>query len=159
MIEPPKTHPRRRAFRAVVEALAQLFPPTSFLARIFQATHPSPEESDRERWEGEATSAINQLTASTRRKIEHMEVVGGFRDGPRGFWAKSGISSVTDAGIGLFSVGFMSPMADEDYHVSLTLSSGRGFVTAQTRHGFSMRLVDDAGRPAEPAHVTFAIRA
>jgi hypothetical protein len=96
-IKPPVRDARRRVWRGILEAVAQLMPISSSLATLYRVTHPPAAEVDRERWEDEVTQrlgfTIEELAAGTIKR-------GGMVE-------SHNVSSWTDNGTGDVTISFI----------------------------------------------------
>jgi hypothetical protein len=132
MVKPPRRYPKRNAVRALIEAATQ-FDPSSIsgaLARIYQTTHPSAAERDRERWELEITDQANRHSVIASGDIEATQIRQSY-----------GIIGVTDNGTGDLSVHF-DETAEGTYHVSLE-PQGEYRVVDKKASGFRVQILDD----------------
>ena len=171
MIKPPSKHRNRRIIRDAAETVIELVPLAgSAITKVLRYTNPSLDDKDLERWQVDVTHGYNKheqrLDGNDQRldRIETIQaciksnsVVGGFRNGALGAWIKSGISSVSDTGIGRYGVIFVKDFPSDNYHVSLTTNRGRAHVTHRMPGSFLLSLFDDNGEPTDDIDVTFAI--
>ena len=134
MIKPPKKNIKKDVARALVEGVAQSNPLAGALARLYQTTHPSESEQDRDRWAQEVTDRINHLPSPIIAS-GHVELTALVAD--------HGISSVTDNGTGDWHVNFDTAAQDIFYHVSMEVPRGQANVSNKTATGFRVRTSED----------------
>jgi hypothetical protein len=98
--------------------------------RIYQTTHPSEAEQDRERWAQEVTDGLNVL-------LRGHGVLASGAVSPTELSNGHGITSVTDHGTGDWSVAF-DTVPDMPYHVSVDVR-GNAHVVEKTTLGFRVK--------------------
>ena len=162
MIEPPKKNANKEVARAIVEALAQATPITSFLARLYQTTHPSETEQDRLRWSVELTDRVNDLPAlnDLRQLSEELKavplrtelqrtrpIIAKGTIEPNSGFRGYGVSSIADIGTGEWTVNLIEAAEctmDDPYHVSVELPEGRANVFNKSLTRFEVRTSESA---------------
>lgn len=158
MIERPRKSKKREVLRAVIEGVAGLTPISSFLARLYQTTHPSGAEQDRERWQGEVTEQVNGLDAQqgliegkvadlARRPTVIAEVETDANGNPRsGF----GITSITDFGTGVRGI-HLAEDASDPHRVIIEPNGALTDVVAKRSSGFCVLTTSGNGAAIDKA--------
>jgi hypothetical protein len=144
MIKQPFRDSRRDVFRAFAEAFAQLTPLTGFLTRIYQVTHPSKGEKDRQRWENEITRELNNLLAPSSQGVFAWGRIS-FESG----WIDDGqnISSVADYGTGDVFIN-LATIPDNDYQISIEPNGATIDIVEKSPSGFRVK-IEKCGLPAD----------
>lgn len=138
MITPPGQNKSRKGWRALIEATAQLTPPTAFLSRIYQTTYPGDSEIETQEWQALASTKLNLLLGGRLKTFGRVDF-----NGTRYSWGESqNILSMSDLGVGRHAVNLLAPIT-EDYIVDVQADDGNARVTQKSATNFSIKIHND----------------
>ncbi|MEQ8900369.1 MAG: hypothetical protein RID11_08465 [Roseovarius sp.] len=141
MIKPPRNNKSKDGWRALIEACAQLTPLTAFLSRIYATTFPSQSDREREEWEGEVSTILNDRLSGRLKTFGRVDF-----DGSRySFGRSSNVSSITDLGSGCIKANLIRRFT-ENCVVDVQADDGVARVTQKSAADFSIEIRKDGER-------------
>ena len=135
MVEGPKRDQRREARRAMSEALAQTIPLTAGLARLYQTTHPSESEIERQRWESDVTDELNKRSSEKVITFGRIDFDGSKYSSDH----TQNVSSFIDEGVGILHVNFAVHI-EEPYIVEIQADHGDVAELQKNAYGFRLQI-------------------